>query len=112
MDELIQYFIVNKEINMSRGKTAAQVAHVATIIAVNEKGEEAFQDWFNSGSQKKIILQGKEKDLLKLIENGAYYIRDNGLTELDPNTLTVVGLKPMKRSVAQNHVKRMQLLRD
>ncbi|MGM0864953.1 MAG: peptidyl-tRNA hydrolase [Bacillota bacterium] len=31
--DLVQYFIVNKELNMTKGKTAAQVAHAATQYA-------------------------------------------------------------------------------
>jgi PTH2 family peptidyl-tRNA hydrolase len=130
MDEIVQYFIVNKEIKMSAPKLAAQVGHVATIITheitkimyqpINEntiffdpKTVTKINDWiewFNEGkNQKKIILVGKEKDLLKLIEQGFYYIRDNGCNELLPGTLTCVGLPPMKRSEAQKYVKRLQL---
>lgn len=108
-DELVQYFIVNKEVSMSRGKIASQVAHVATIIAVECSDSANFVNWY-VGQQKKIILQGKEKDLLKLIEQGFYSIRDNGLTEIPQGTLTCVGLYPMKRSEAQQYVKRLQVL--
>lgn len=108
-EELVQYFIVNKEVQMSEGKTAAQVAHVATIIAVECSHSTNFVNWY-VGDQKKVILQGKEKDLLKLIEKGFYFIRDNGLTEIPTDTLTCVGLPPMRRSDAQHHVKRLQVL--
>lgn len=108
-EELIQYFIVNKEIEMSRGKTAAQVAHVATIIAVECSLSTNFINWY-IGMQKKIVLQGKEKDLLKLIGQGFYSIRDEGLTEIPKGTLTCVGLPPMRKSDAQQYVKRLQVL--
>ena len=42
---------------------------------------ENFQKWFHV-DQKKIILQEKEKELIKLIDNGFFYIRDKGLTEI------------------------------
>lgn len=107
-DELVQYYIVNKELNMSAGKLAAQVAHVATIIATMKRFNDTFHMWYQ-GNQKKIILKGSEKELNKLIEQGFYYIRDIGLTEIPENSLTVVGLPPMKRSEAQKYVKRLQL---
>jgi len=70
-----------------------------------------WKQWYNNGkNQKKIILRGKEKQLLKLIDQGFYYIRDKGLTELSNGTLTAVGLPPMKRSEAQKYIKRLQLL--
>jgi peptidyl-tRNA hydrolase len=116
MDELVQYFVVNKELEMSAGKMAAQVAHVATLSVtdiMNPTGrfniyQYCFYQWMSNG-QKKIILKGKQKDLEKLISEGFYFIRDNGLTEIPTGSLTVVGLPPMKKSDAQKYVKRLQL---
>jgi len=122
-NEIVQYFIVNSEIKISAPKLSAQIGHVATIITheiinnyytidkheIMEKYIE-WKQWYNNGkNQKKIILGGKEKQLLKLIDQGFYYIRDNGLTELNFGTLTVCGLPPMKRSEAQKYIKRLQL---
>jgi peptidyl-tRNA hydrolase len=109
MDELIQYYVVNQDLNMSTGKVAAQVAHVATIIAMYEGGNDNFHNWFQKSDQKKIILKGKQKDLEKLIDQGFYYIRDNGLTEIPAGSLTVAGLPPMPKSEAQQYVKRLRL---
>jgi len=128
-NEILQYFVVNNEIKISVPKLSAQIGHVATIITYEITklmyqpltGEyinpnilisiDDWKQWYNNGkNQKKIILAGKEKQLLKLIDQGFYYIRDNGLTELLPNTLTVCGLPPMKRSEAQKYIKRLQLL--
>jgi len=128
-NEIIQYFVVNNEIKISAPKLSAQIGHVATIITheitkimyqslngeyINPNILINIDDWIkwydNGKNQKKIILAGKEKQLLKLIDQGFYYIRDNGCNELLPNTLTVCGLPPMKRSEAQKYVKRLQLL--
>jgi PTH2 family peptidyl-tRNA hydrolase len=119
-DEIIEYFIVNSELNLSKGKACSQVGHIATIIAVDfcrnrsnyhkkGKSEIWFDKWYEK-DQKKVILRGKQKDLERLIINGAYYIRDNGLTECDPNSLTCCGLPPMPRSEAKKYIKRLQLL--
>ncbi|MNW03368.1 peptidyl-tRNA hydrolase [compost metagenome] len=70
-----------------------------------------FEEWYVN-QQPKVILGGKEKDLLKLIEEGFYFIRDNGRTEIPPNSLTVVGLPPMTRAEAKPFVKRLQLLKE
>lgn len=108
-DEIVQYFVVNKELNMSPGKIAAQVAHVATNITYNENDAGLWSEW-HENNQPKIILRAKEKDLLKLIEQGWYYIRDNGRTEIPENSLTVVGCVPDYKSELHKHVKRLQLL--
>ena len=108
MDEIVQYFVINKELNMSRGKTAAQVAHVATKIALKYQNDENFYNWFE-GSQTKIVLEAKEKELHKLIQMGFEYVLDEGRTEITPNSLTVVGLNPMNKEEAKKYIKRFQL---
>lgn len=117
-DELIQYFIVNKDLNMSTGKIAAQCSHVATIVAIKESDwnivgmdkVKIFFNWYND-NQKKIVLQAHEKDLQNLVDEGFYYIRDNGLTEIPANSLTCVSLGVMTRAEAKPYVKRLQLLK-
>jgi peptidyl-tRNA hydrolase len=110
MDELVQYYIVNKDLGMSSRKIAAQVAHVATIIASEECENSKFSEWYIIHNQKKIILGGHKKVLEKLVEQGFYYIKDNGLTEIPPNSLTCVGLGVMTREEAKPFIKRLQLL--
>lgn len=116
-DELVQYFIVNSELNMSTGKVAAQVAHVATNIShaiyqdmrVVFPATHKWSKWLVN-SQPKIILRGKQKEMEKLIEQGWYFIRDNGRTEIEPNSLTCVAWFPEHKSIMKSIVKRFQLL--
>jgi len=115
-DSLVQYYVVNSELNMSKGKISAQVAHVATIIAFenlynckNANEHIKFMEWYKN-DQKKIVLRGKQKNLEKLVEQGFYFIRDNGLTEIANGSLTCVSLGVIWKSEAQKYVKRLQLL--
>ncbi len=110
-DEIVQYYVVNKELNMSGPKMAAQVAHVATDVALKYQYDKEFIEW-KKGSKTKIILSGKEKDLRKLKEQGFEYQIDEGRTEILENSLTVVGLTPMWKSQAQQYVKRLRLYKD
>lgn len=107
-DEIVQYFVVNKELTMSAPKLAAQVSHVAVEIALKYQHEDVFKMW-RCGSETKILLEGKEKDLKRLIELGFDFIIDEGRTEIPENSLTVVGLKPMLKSQAQQYIKRLRL---
>lgn len=115
-NELIEYLIINKDLlpQMSNGKISAQASHVATIIAVEEsnpkhENHDRFYQWYNASvSQKKVVLVAHEKDMLKLIDAGFYFIKDNGLTEIPSGSLTCVG-KIMTRSEALKHTKRLQL---
>lgn len=138
MEKLVEYILVNKELNMSVGKIAGQVAHVQTVIdnkifELDDKiyflSEEVldedimdvrfakekelinnYYDWLYSGSQTKIILRAKEKDLLKAIDMGAMYIRDNGLTEIPSGSLTAVGFFPQPKDNLVDFTKKFQLL--
>lgn len=138
MGKLVEYILVNKELDMGVGKIAGQVAHVQTVIdnkifELDDKiyflSEEIldedimdtrfakekelinnYYDWLYSGSQTKIILRAKEKDLLKAIDMGAVYIRDNGLTEIPSGSLTVVGFFPQPKDNLVDFTKKFQLL--
>lgn len=112
-DEIVQYYIVNSELNMSAGKIAAQVGHVATIIAIemsmSYKKNDKFNSWY-AIDQPKIILRGKQKEMEELIEKGWYHILDLGRTEITSGSLTVIGCIPEYKSIMKPVVKRFQLL--
>jgi PTH2 family peptidyl-tRNA hydrolase len=123
-NELVQYIIVNKDLNMSAGKIAAQVGHVCTICSVVCGRWTRFLEWYG-GDQKKIVLQGHLKDLERLEKisnenitknkhslNGRFYsIRDNGLTEIAEGSFTAISLGIMTRKEAELYIKRLQLLK-
>ena len=58
-----QVILVRKDIDMPKGKLAAQVAH-ASVEAVHKTDKVKLQKWRSEGS-KKIVL--KVKDLLELL---------------------------------------------
>jgi peptidyl-tRNA hydrolase, PTH2 family len=112
MDEVVQYYIVNKELKMSKGKTSAQVAHGAVISAMVWGEFDFYKEWFLD-SQKKVVLQGTIEDIEKIQMNmESYRVIDNGLTEIPEGSVTVLVLPPMQRSVARQYVERLQLLKD
>ncbi|MFE8699574.1 aminoacyl-tRNA hydrolase [Cytobacillus sp. FJAT-54145] len=111
-DEIIQYYVVNKDLNMSVGKVAAQVAHGATLCTldmVSSNGSRFpdyfhyFVDWYKTG-MKKVVLRGTQKDLEVLKESGFYSIRDAGKTEIPEGSLTVVVLPPMPKLLSKRFV--------
>lgn len=108
--ELIEYILVNNELGMSIGKTAGQVAHCQTIIDKYYSHTDDYKKWLDI-AQKKIILSGKETDLQKWIDNGAIEIKDNGLTEIAPGSLTCVGFPPQMRSKLKSLTANLPLLK-
>lgn len=116
-DEIVQYYVVNQELNMSPGKLAAQIAHAATWMALDlaspvsskfPEYHDYFKQWFREG-MKKVVLRGRQSDLEQLIQHDFYHIQDSGLTEVPRGALTVVGLPPMPKGMAQGFVKQLKV---
>jgi peptidyl-tRNA hydrolase len=68
------------------------------------------------GSFRKVVLTADDKEwpkLQKLNEEGVVLVtvRDAGLTEVAPNSETVMGLWPMHKSQAPKAIKRLQVLK-
>lgn len=111
-DEIVQYYIVNSDLNMSPGKVAAQIAHAATIMTIECYNLDGFEEWFNNYEQKKIILRGKQKDLERILnELGDFTVKviDNGHNEVPAGSFTVLGIKPIQKSIIKSYIKRLQL---
>ncbi|MFA5696697.1 MAG: aminoacyl-tRNA hydrolase [Bacilli bacterium] len=99
--------VVRKDLEMSVGKLAGQCGHaVAGCLRkpVSHEVKDFFDciitDWFEEGQVKVILQVETEKDLQMitskcLLNEVPYYcVRDFGLTELEPNTLTCIGIGP------------------
>ena len=127
-DPIVMYLIVRESLNMGMGKTAAQCAHASQMLQIkfNEiennynnqvKGSGSdyliFKEWLNS-SFRKVVLKADEREWKKLKEEltcTMVSIIDAGLTEVEPNTNTVIGLFPMYRSKCPKIIKRLQALK-
>lgn len=97
-----QVMVVRKDLNMSPGKLAVQVAH-ASVSAVEEARNKK-PDWlkyWKKEKQKKVVVKAETEQRLERLKERAkkldipsYLIRDAGLTELEPGTSTVLGVGP------------------
>jgi PTH2 family peptidyl-tRNA hydrolase len=96
-----QSIVVRKDIPMSSGKMSVQVAHasVGTILSARPDLDKV-TDWFLEGFRKIVLEAKSEKEILdleqKCIQNNIPYfvVKDFGLTELEPNTVTCIGIGP------------------
>lgn len=74
----------------------------------------SYYEWLMT-SFRKVVLKADEKEWLKIKEQVSEDYRilvvDAGLTELDPNTETVIGLWPMRKSARSNLLKRLRVLK-
>ena len=116
MSELIMYIIINKDLGMSTGKTAAQASHSCTNYLVHtlsngsdEEKQKMFK-WYNN-AQKKIVLGAHQKIMEKLEKDPrCFAIHDNGLTEIPAGSLTAICLGVHTKEEVIDITKRLQLL--
>ena len=113
-----QVIIVRTDLKMGKGKIAAQVAHAAVSAsnAARWLKPEWFKKWIELG-QKKIIVRTDSLEILSMKEEHARVlripfalIRDRGLTQLLPGTVTALGLGPAPESELDKITREMKLL--
>lgn len=116
---LKQVIVVRRDLKMSTGKTAAQVAHAS--LSAYEKCKQKYMEWASSWikeGQEKIVCEVESlEELMKLVrkveELGISYhvVVDKGLTELPPNTVTCVGFGPAPEKLINRVTGHLKLLR-
>ncbi|HEX9709595.1 MAG TPA: peptidyl-tRNA hydrolase Pth2 [Candidatus Thermoplasmatota archaeon] len=94
--------VVRLDLDLSRGKTAVQVAHASVMCAMESRARARpwFDRWLEEG-QRKVVLKAPDlKALGQLKEKAAreglvaVLVQDAGLTEVEPGTVTVLGIGP------------------
>ena len=95
--------VVRKDLNMSIGKTSAQVAHAALGAYKKSlnKNNNVVLNWENLSGQAKIVLAvDNEKQLFEIKNKAdqagliACLIHDAGRTQVAPNTATCCAIGP------------------
>ena len=104
----VMYIVINQDLNMSPGKVGAHTAHAVFdymnfIIENGLSYHNSYDgcDWneqfqiindFKRHGDTIIVLKAHEKDLLKWESEGYISVRDRGLTEIEPDSITAVNL--------------------
>ena len=84
-------YVVNPRVEMSSGKTLAQIAHAAVMAADAPELDE----WVEAGCPAQVVKPPQSR-FDSLCESGdlAARVEDAGLTEVPPGTITVLALRP------------------
>ncbi len=91
-----------KDIDLGKGKIAAQVAHAAVSCAISSQKHhrKTFHDWIDEGQRKVVIRVSGIEELYRLKEKAesagiqTCLITDAGLTQIPPGTVTCLGIGP------------------
>jgi hypothetical protein len=84
-------YLVNPRLEMSSGKTLAQIAHAAVMAA----GDPDLEAWVADGCPAQVLRppQARFDDLCGSPDLAAK-VEDAGLTEVPPGTITVLAVRP------------------
>ncbi|CAK9799748.1 Peptidyl-tRNA hydrolase [Anthophora plagiata] len=96
--------IVRSDIPMGKGKIAAQCAHAAVEccrqVSVNVEYQQMFESWLQQGQPKITLKVSNEKNLISLARSARKsgliisIIKDAGKTQLQPGTVSTLGIGP------------------
>ncbi len=113
--EYKQIIIIRKDLKLSIGKLASQVAH-ASVSSMRKANEETVKKWEAEGS-KKVVLKVKDLKELKDIEKKLkekdmpyFLVTDAGLTQLKKGTPTALGIGPAEERKVDKITGKLKLL--
>ena len=96
-----QVIVVRTDLDMGKGKIAAQVGHACVMGAehVRKSNPEWFSIWWN-GQEKVVLKVGKLKELEEIKRSAIEFdlpwseITDAGHTQIAPGTTTCISIGP------------------
>ncbi|MCL5423598.1 MAG: peptidyl-tRNA hydrolase Pth2 [Candidatus Marsarchaeota archaeon] len=101
-DEIKQAIIIRSDLEMSRGKIAAQAAHASLMsyFEAERSDPKKAKLWLDSGEKKIVLKVSDEQSLIKLYNAFKFrqipcaLVTDAGLTEIPPGSKTALGVGP------------------
>ena len=110
-----QVIVVRKDLKLSQGKLAVQVAH-ASLDAYKKAQARERLEWEHEGAKKVVVKVADDKELLnafnlaKELRLPASLIKDAGRTELKPGTMTAVAIGPAPEADVDKVTGKLKLL--
>ncbi len=110
--------VVRKDLGLSPGKMAVQVAHAAVMCAFETKKRNPrwLKAWMDEGQRKVVVKVQSEDELHTLREKArkeglvAMLVVDAGLTEVPPGTVTCLGIGPGPEKIVDRVTGHLPLL--
>jgi peptidyl-tRNA hydrolase, PTH2 family len=113
-----QVIVVRKDLGMGTGKLAAQVAHAAVMAVEITKMRNLnwFNSWFRAGQAKVVVKVQNLEELIEIRKHAESLhlsvaeIRDSGLTQIPPGTVTCIGIGPGPSGLIDKVTNHLKLL--
>ena len=112
-----QVIVTRSDLKLGKGKLAAHVAHASLegYKKAKAKDPELVIRWEEEGQKKIVVKVDYEKELLELYERAkgvipCALIRDAGLTQIAPGTITCLVLGPWRDEEIDRFTKELKLL--
>ena len=110
--------VTRKDLKLSPGKLAAQVAHAAVSCALETKKNHKkwFTKWMREGAKKAVVKTENASDFVSLqltakkLDVVACIISDAGHTEIPAGTETVLGIGPAPSNIIDQVTGHLSLL--
>ncbi len=118
VEEIKMVIGVRKDLDMGKGKIAAQSSHAAVNCAMwaMKHNKKVFRQWESQGQKKIVIRLNDEKDLMRLkgeseiLGLNTSLISDAGFTQVDPGSITCIGIGPASSDVLDKVTAKYSLL--
>jgi len=110
-----QVILARQDLQLPKGKLAAQAAHAA-VEAVLESEQKKVKAWCDQGMPKIVLKVKDEKELLLYFQKAkdagikAVLITDAGHTVVEPGTKTCVGIGPDDEKAIDKITKELGLM--
>ncbi len=102
-----QVIAIRTDIGMSQGKTIAQACH-ASLGAYRNADETVANQWEADGGKKAVVKVDSEEELEQRFKEArsknvpAFLVTDAGETELEPGTVTALGVGPANDGIVDD----------
>ena len=107
--------VVRKDLNMGVGKIAAQCSH-ASVMAYQKSSKLMLLKWALNGHKKIVLECPNEQALFEIRDKAKNHriitniVRDAGLTQVAPDTPTVLAVGPAKEDKINEITGNLRLL--
>lgn len=113
-----QAIVVRVDLKMGKGKVAAQVAHASLGAAEKTMSGRGnwYDEWKAEGQAKVVLKVGSEGELNELFRKAkssglpCVLVEDRGLTQVEPGTVTCLGVGPAPDEKVDSITGRLKLL--